>query len=271
MTQDPSRPKPAIEVGTSGWSYEHWLHRFYPDDLPRSDWLAHYARHFRTVEVNSTFYGTPRLATVASWVAATPDDFVFAVKAPRFITHISRLDPPRESLDRFLGLLEWFGSKLGPVLFQLPPTFGPDPPVVERFLARLPSWLKVSFEFRHPGWLTEETLARFSDARATVVIADPAPALAGTACQSDALTEVELRAAIARAGTPSGSAEPGWVYMRFHGPYRGGPEYGKRRLRRWAESLSSSGLSRAFVYFNNDARGAAVRDALAFLELLRKE
>ncbi len=271
MTQDPSRPKPAIEVGTSGWSYEHWLHRFYPDDLPRSDWLAHYARHFRTVEVNSTFYGTPRPSTVASWVAATPDDFVFAVKASRFITHISRLDPPRESLNRFLGLLKCFGSKLGPVLFQLPPTFGPDPPLVERFLAGLPSWLKVAFEFRHPGWLTEETLARFSDARATVVIADPAPAPARAAGRSEARSEADPLAAMARAGILSGSEGPRWAYVRLHGPSRDGPEYGKRRLRRWAESLSGSGISRAFVYFNNDAAGAAVRDALAFLELLRKE
>lgn len=128
-----------IRIGISGWAYAPWRGHFYPTGLPHRDELAYASRIFTSIEINGTFYRLQHPATFARWVATTPEDFVFAVKAPRFITHMKRLREPRVPLANFLasGLLR-LGAKLGPILWQFPPNFGFDPAVFAGFLALLP-------------------------------------------------------------------------------------------------------------------------------------
>jgi uncharacterized protein YecE (DUF72 family) len=112
---------PRIHIGTSGWNYHHWRGGFYPPDCPKAKWLQHYTKNFTTVEVNATFYGQPKPETFKTWRRATPDGFLWAVKANRYITHIKRLRDVHEPLERFFGAALLLKEKLGPVLFQLPP------------------------------------------------------------------------------------------------------------------------------------------------------
>ncbi len=128
-----------IRIGVSGWTYAPWRGSFFPKGLPQRSELAHVAATFRTVEVNGTFYGLQTPASFASWAEATPEDFIFAVKAPRFITHVKRLHEPEAPLANFLasGLLR-LGPKLGPILWQFPPSFHFDRALMQAFLALLP-------------------------------------------------------------------------------------------------------------------------------------
>ena len=125
-------------VGTSGWNYPHWRGRFYPNELPQRVWLAYYARHFPTVEINTTFYHLPASRTFVQWSKAVTGSFTFAVKASRYITHVKRLRLSRGQVRRLLVRARGLVRRLGPILFQLPPNFGPDEPRLERFLNQLP-------------------------------------------------------------------------------------------------------------------------------------
>ncbi len=154
-----------IRIGISGWTYPPWRGTFYPADLPHKQELRHAAALFRAIEINGTFYGLQRPDSFAHWAEQTPDDFIFTVKAPRFITHVRRLRGIELPLANFLasGVLR-LGPKLGPILWQFPPSFGFNPQTMEPFLAMLPhdteaaadraakhdSHLKVS------GWLTTD-------------------------------------------------------------------------------------------------------------------
>ena len=151
-----------VRVGLSGWNYAHWRGGvFYPRRLPASRWLEFYAERFDTVEVNSTFYRLPRVDAVARWVEQTPAGFLFSVKASRYLTHIKRLRDLGPGLERFLERIEpLLGSpKLGPLLWQLPPTFRRDHERLSEALARLPRELRHCVEFRDPSWFVEDTYA----------------------------------------------------------------------------------------------------------------
>jgi len=113
---------PRIFIGTSGWVYNHWTEEFYPKDCPKARWLEFYAGHFDTVELNASFYRLPKLQTFESWRKRTPDDFRWSVKASRYITHIKRLREAAEPLERLYHAVEGLEEKLGPILFQLPPS-----------------------------------------------------------------------------------------------------------------------------------------------------
>src|ERR1700689_716627 len=113
-------------VGTSGWQYTYWKGAFYPSDVPQSRWLEYYATRFSAVEVNNTFYRLPSVETFASWAARTPEDFVFALKASRYLTHMKRLRDPEETFSRILERVQPLGAKLGPILLQLPPNLKID-------------------------------------------------------------------------------------------------------------------------------------------------
>jgi uncharacterized protein YecE (DUF72 family) len=127
-----------LYVGTSGWQYRHWLGPFYPRRPRVDDDLAYFANHFQTVELNGTFYRLPELRTFAEWRRRTPDGFVFAVKASRFLTHIRRLRDPRESVERMLSRASALGGKLGPVLLQLPPNLERDGRLLDGALRAFP-------------------------------------------------------------------------------------------------------------------------------------
>ena len=162
-------------VGCSGWNYAEWRGTVYPRKLPRSRWLEHYATLFDTVEVNATFYRLPTTKAVAGWVDQTPDDFRFAVKASRYLTHIRRLRDLGPGLERFYACIEPLvrSPKLGPVLWQLPETFHRDDERLAAALERLPPG-RHCFEFRHASWFVDDVYALLRQAvasGATVIVA----------------------------------------------------------------------------------------------------
>ncbi|HET9724209.1 MAG TPA: DUF72 domain-containing protein [Actinomycetota bacterium] len=232
-------------VGTSGWQYRDWRGRFYPDGLSTARWLEHYAGHFRTVEVNNSFYRLPRRETVERWAATVPQGFLLTMKASRYLTHIRRLRDPENPLARMLEVFEGAGSKLGPVLFQLPPNLEADVPRLETLVQAIPARIRAAFEFRHPSWSTQEVFEVLDRSGLALVHADRPG------------TRVEP---IPTAG--------GWAYLRFHQGGRKRPGYERRKLKAYADRVAECGNTQVFAYFNNDTDGAAVRDAQTFMELL---
>jgi uncharacterized protein YecE (DUF72 family) len=237
-----------LRIGCSGWSYRHWKGGvFYPAGLKARDELTWYASRFDTAEINGSFYRLPTDAAVDGWRDRSPDGFVFAWKASRFITHMKRLLDPEEPLALMWSRAERLGDKLGPVLFQLPPQMQRNDERLERFLQVLPPRRRHAFEFRHPSWYAEAVFDRLREANAALCISDhhhaPAP------------------------WTPTAD----WIYVRGHGPkgrYFGA--YPDRTLRDWADRLEAwrqSGRD-SFCYFDNDPEGAAPKDALKLEELL---
>ncbi len=238
-------------VGTSGWSYRHWRDRFYPRGLPQSRWLEHYSSAFGTVELNSPFYRLPERRTFESWAGRVPGDFLFAVKASRYITHVKRArgvaEPLGAMLDRYAGLDE----KLGPILFQFPPDWSLDLARLEELLEAVPDGYRCAYEFRDPSWFAQETYARLERHGAALCIAD----------STRFPKAIEVTAP--------------FTYIRMHGsdrPY--GSKYSERELRLWASRIArdfaGAGLD-VYVYFNNDAYGYAVDNALRLKELLQQQ
>jgi uncharacterized protein YecE (DUF72 family) len=233
-----------IWIGTSGWQYADWRGRFYPRDAPVARWLEHYARAFPTVELNNSFYRLPSEDAFRAWRRRTPGGFVIAVKASRFITHVRRLREPREPVRLLWSRVRLLRERLGPVLFQLPPTMKADPDRLAATLHVLPPGMRAAFEFRHPSWSTPAVLDLLEGAGAALVLADRPgvridPAVTG-----------------------------GWSYVRMHQGRPEDPGYTREKLRRWAARLVELPARDTFVYFNNDTGGAAVRDARTLTEML---
>ncbi len=243
-------------VGTSGWQYKHWRDTFYPAGVPQKRWLEFYAERFATVENDGTFYRLPARDTFASWQERTPADFVMAIKASRFLTHVKRLNDPAEPVARLLTAAAGLGPRLGPVLLQLPPTLQADPGKLSTclldFAQKAPAGCppRIAVEPRHPSWWTDETRN---------VLAARGAAL----CWSD------------RAGQPLAPdwATAGWGYLRFHeGDGRPWPRYRAATLRSWLDRIRQAwpgGQPDVYVYFNNDQETAAIADASAFADLAR--
>jgi uncharacterized protein YecE (DUF72 family) len=232
-----------VLVGTSGWQYRHWRGRFYPEALPQRTWLEHYASRFATVESNNAFYRLPEASTFADWARRTPDDFVMAVKASRFLTHVRRLREPEEPVRRLLDHAGHLGAKLGPILLQLPPTLRADPGALDRCLGCFPPALRVAVEPRHPSWFSEEVRALLTARGAALCLADSAGPLTPLWRTAD------------------------WAYLRFHqGRATPRPCYGRAALASWSARLADLWGPAATVYafFNNDPAGCAVRDARRF-------
>ena len=234
-------------VGTSGYVYVHWRRGvFYPEGLRQKDELGYYAGRFRTVELNNPFYRLPAPESFDRWRDAAPDDFLYAVKASRYISHIRRLRDAAESVALFMERAERLGPKLGPVLFQLPPTYAADLPVLRRVLAELPAGHRWVVEFRHPSWHTAEaydTLAERGVALCIPVGGRVSPDLVTTAT---------------------------FVYIRMHAGEGPGGGFTATQLEWWAGRLRALGKAgrERFVYFNNDPGGHAPRDARTLLDLL---
>jgi len=236
-----------IRIGCSGWAYGDWRKPVY-EGAPASSWLARYAELFDTVEVNATFYRLPRVDSVARWGSETPDGFVFAVKASRYLTHVKRLRDIADGmklLDDRIEPLERAG-KLGPVLWQLPGNFRRDDERLAEALARLPRG-RHCFEFRHESWFVPEVYELLRSAGAALVIGDDPR----RPFQTHELT-----------------AE--WTYLRFHHGSRGRRgNYSESELEEWARRIE--GWRREFdvyAYFNNDWEGFAVRNGLWLRERL---
>jgi uncharacterized protein YecE (DUF72 family) len=236
-----------VHIGTSGWYYDHWRGPFYPEKLKKDRFLEFYSDHFKTVEINSSFYHLPQEKTFERWRDLVPEGFIFAVKASRFITHIKKLKDAQEPLKTFLQRARLLKEKLGPVLFQLPPSLKFSQEVLETFLRSLPTDFHYSFEFRDATWLNDTTYGILAKHSVALCIHDFAPKLQDKRVTSD------------------------FVYTRFHGRsgrYMG--QYGAERLTDWVEDIKGwikDGLE-IFCYFNNDLSGYAVQDALKLGEML---
>jgi uncharacterized protein YecE (DUF72 family) len=233
-----------IWIGTSGWQYDSWRGRFYPRNLPKSGWLAFYAERFPTVEVNNSFYRLPSDAAFERWRDGTPPGFLIAPKVSRYLTHIRRLRDAAEPLELFWSRARALGPKLGPMLFQLPPTFAADEERLAAFLKLLPKRARSAVEFRHPSWDTVKTRSLLDAAGAALVLADRPGARV------------------------PGYVTGGWSYVRFHQGTRHAAGYPRAKIRRWADRLVELPATDVYVYFNNDPGGAAVRDARTLFDLL---
>ena len=161
-----------IWVGTSGYNYPEWKGSFYPPDLPAAKMLPYYAARFPTVEINYTFYRMPNEKLVAGWAAQTPEPYKLTLKAPRRITHDSRLRNCGDLVSTFCGVAGTLGDKLGALLFQLPPNFKKDLAIFDAFLEELPPKVCAAFEFRHPSWLDQEVCDRLAKRDLALCIAD---------------------------------------------------------------------------------------------------
>ena len=150
-------------VGTSGFQYPAWRGTFYPEKFPPAKMLSFYAERFLTTEINYTFYRIPNGKTMGAWDSATPENFRFGLKAPQKVTHIAKLRNCEELMGIFQRVILGLGSKLGPVLFQLPPNFKKDAALLNEFLESLSSGIRVAFEFRHVSWLDDEIFGHLRD------------------------------------------------------------------------------------------------------------
>jgi len=238
-----------LRIGTSGYQYRHWRGRFYPVDLPTDRWLPHYAHAFGTVELNVTFYRLPAVTTFSHWAESVPDDFVFAVKASRYLTHVRRLQDPGPAVARLLERAERLGPRLGPVLLQLPPDMRFEAERLAATLEAFPLDVRVAVEPRHPSWFVTECRRLLELHRAALCLTDR----------------------WSRPGPIWRTAD--WTYLRLH-QGRGSPRpcYGRDALATWAGRLMDAWgrESEAFVYFNNDSRGCAIRDAAVLGRIARR-
>ena len=236
-----------IRIGTSGWHYNHWRDRFYPDKLPASRMLAHYAAQFDTVELNNSFYRLPSESAFRDWRDTTPANFRFAVKASRFITHMKKLKDPEPALANFLPRAEILGRKLGPILFQLPPWWELNLERLEAFLEALPRGHRYCFELRNATWHTPEVFAALRSHNAAFCIYE----IAGFQSAHDLTAD--------------------FAYVRLHGPggaYQG--SYSDATLAEWAQRIREwqRRLKQIYIYFDNDQEAFAARNALRLKELL---
>jgi len=162
-----------IRIGTQGWNYDAWVGPFYPEGTRQADYLTIYARGFDTVEVDSTFYAIPVAKTVRGWAQRTPDDFLFALKLPQEITHERRLRNVDDLTTEFFDRIRELGPKLGPVLIQLGPDFGPtELPAVAQFLPKLPRDIRFAIEFRQRSWIHDGVLALLAEHNVALTLSD---------------------------------------------------------------------------------------------------
>ena len=232
----------SVRIGCSGWNYKSWKDEFY-EGKPARLWLQHYSHHFDSVEVNNTFYRLPLRSSVAAWVAETPPDFLFTIKASRYLTHIRRLTDLHGGVARFYERIEPLvrSSKLGPVLWQLPPTFKRDDDRLAAALAALPPG-RHCFEFRHASWCAEPVYELLRTHGAALVIGD----------------RPEVKEFQEHVFTTD------WTFVRFHYGSRGRRgNYSESELEEWARRFEEWRRDvDVLAYFNNDWEVFAVRNAL---------
>jgi uncharacterized protein YecE (DUF72 family) len=228
-------------IGTSGWHYQHWKGTFYPETIKNTEQLEYYQRSFTTVEVNNSFYRLPDKNTFKNWKEAVPGDFIFAVKASRFITHMKKLKDPVESTAAFFSHIHVLKEKLGPVLFQLPPSWKINTERFGDFLARLPNGYRYVFEFRNASWYDEQIYELMRTYNCAFCIYELAHHRSPELITAD------------------------FIYIRLHGPgdkYQG--SYSRAALKKLASKIrdwKSAGFD-VYVYFDNDQRGYAAFNAM---------
>ena len=229
---------PRVRIGTSGWQYPDWRGVLYPKGLPQRSWLQRYAEVFDTVELNSSFYRLPSAADFTRWKEAVPPGFVIAVKLSRYLTHVRRLRDPEPPVRLFLERASDLGSRLGPVLVQLPPNLPLNADNLERTLRAFPKHVRVAVEFRHASWFSDDVEGILRSRNAALVWADRHGRL-----QNPPWTTAD------------------WMYVRLHGGSGRAGNYGRHVIDAYADKLTGLGCD-VYVYFDNDLTGNAVRNAL---------
>ena len=258
-----------IYIGTSGWQYYHWKGKFYPEDLPSKDFLKFYSKYFNTVEVNTSFYHFTKKSTFEKWVTQINTDFerintdkdnphksvsnpnksvnfLFSIKLHRLFTHFRKIKLNKDDkriLKETIETYKVLGKNLGPILIQLPPSLKKDLRVLEKFLKNFKN-LELAIEFRHKSWLDKETYNFLKKKNVAFVISD------SPRWPTDMVKTTDF------------------VYIRFHGkPKLFASKYEKEELQRYAKEIKKLKPKTLFAYFNNDAEGYAVEDALEFQKL----
>jgi len=230
--------KAVARIGTSGWQYDHWSGIFYPPGLPKERWFEHFVRHFDTVEVNNTFYHLPRAETFEKWREQAPEGFCFVLKFSRYGSHLKRLKDPESTIGLFLERAGRLGPHLGPILVQLPPHWHADPQRLDAFLRAAPREHRWAVEFRDRSWLCDEVFNVLRRHGAALCIHD-------------------------MFGDHPRVVTAEWLYFRFHGARPSG-DYTPRQLAVYARRIEEHldrGLD-VYAYFNNDAHGYALRNAM---------
>ena len=211
-------------AGTSGYAFKEWKGSFYPSDLKDDGWLGYYAGKFPTVEINNTFYRLPKEQVLRDWAAQVPEAFTFAIKASQRITHHARLKPESaELVEYLLRTTSVLGSRLGPILFQLPPNLKKDLDRLRGFLGRLPEGRRFTIEFRHESWFDDDVLAALREHDVALCVAE----------------QDEFKCPV--------HATASWGYLRLHKL-----DYDETSLGEWAKCVSTQGWSDAYVYFKHD-------------------
>ena len=228
-----------IHVGTSGYGYKEWKGKFYPPQIRAAEMLRFYAERLATVEINNTFYRMPTENLLRSWAGQVPDDFLFAFKAPQVITHLKRLKNVDEETGYLFRTLSVLGGRLGPVLFQFPQSFRPDPAKMEYFLGLIPGGVDCAFEFRSPARPDAAVLAILGERGYSLCIAD---------------TDEEPVEEIA------GSAS--WGYLRLRRS-----AYPEADLVGWRERIRAQKWKRAYVFFKHEEEAKGPEAAIRFREL----
>ena len=239
--------KGTARIGTSGYHYNHWRGVFYPEELPKPQWLSYYARHFDTVEINNTFYHLPSAAAFDSWKKQAPHGFCYAVKFNRYGTHFMRLKEPRSTLGNFLTVTKRLKQTLGPILVQLPPHWTVNAERLDQFLAAAPRPLRFAVEFRDERWLCAEIFEILDNHHAALCIHD--------------MIKNHPRRVTAQ-----------WTYLRYHGDHYSG-SYSKQQLSKeanWMNRQLAAGID-VFAYFNNDAQGYAIQNAQELRSLIKHQ
>lgn len=239
-------------TGCSGYHYDHWREQFYPAELSKKEWLPYYAEHFKTVEINNTFYGLPDKKKVANWHEITPGNFRFTMKGSRYITHTKKLvndNKVKSGVKRFYEAIEPIGGKLGCILWQLPGNLHRNDEKLEKFCSLLSTDFKNVMEFRHESWFTEPIY--------------------------DILKKHKVGYCILSApgGLPEGIHTPtDTAYVRFHGKDNWYDyHYSEKELEEWRDKLDNVSVRRVYLYFNNDAHGYAPENAKQMKELLNEK
>jgi len=243
-------PMPCVNIGCSGFMYDDWQGTFYPQELPRKQWLEYYCKKFSSVELNSTFYRVPEKEAFSKWYSETPKDFIVSLKGSRFITHVKKLKSPIEPLDVFFSRANALKEKLGVVLWQFPPEFKADVGKLNEFLEALIQYkARNAFEFRDKSWLTKKVESLLAKNNTGFCIADWPDFLCGAPATAD------------------------FVYIRRHGDEgKCASGYTTEQLKADAKAINKfrKDGKHVFLYFNNDACGHAPKNAREIRNILKK-
>lgn len=244
-----SRQPPLYNIGCSGWFYWHWKDIFYPENLPTKEWFSHYARSFKTVELNAPFYSWPTETTIKAWLKqAGRRNFFYTVKVCELITHTKKFTGTKELVKDFNYISQLLGNRMGCFLYQLPPSYHYSPARLRAIVTQLPNGVRNVVEFRHPSWWNTATYKAFE--KANIIFCS---------CSAPRLPDELIKTADE-------------IYIRFHGKkawYR--HNYSKEELKTWVERIEKANAQRVWVYFNNDRDGYAIANAKTLARLLKKK